>query len=239
MAKNNKYRSVDDHPYWETVKRLPTFQAKVEYTWENWRVHIIGAAFLVVLVSSLIITNVMNNTPSYLSGAYINILTITETEGYRPDYLDQVFLRDHLGLPEDADLTMRCVADLPLDLTGESDNSELTSNSITRLDGMIPSNEFDYLVMTENLAEWLHKRYGAILMDLREFLTPAELAQYADRLVYTKSGVPVGIDISDSPLLAQMCLTADKPVCFCWFKYTKQTDHMRPFFDFLMSSLPQ
>ena len=211
MAKKNKYRSVDDHPYWETVKRLPTFQAKVEYTWENWRVHIIGAAFLVVLISSLIITNVMNNTPSYLSGAYINILTITETEGYRPDYLDQVFLRDHLGLPEDTDLTMRCVADLPLDLTGESDNSELTSNSITRLDGMIPSNEFDYLVMTENLAEWLHKRYGAILMDLREFLTPAELTQYADRLVYTKSGVPVGIDISDSPCWPRCVLPRISP----------------------------
>ena len=90
---------------------------------------------------------------------------------------------------------------LPLDLTGQSDNSELTNNSITRLDGMLPSNEFDYFLMTENLVEWLYKRYGTPLMDLREFLTPAELTKYADRLRYTNSGIPVAIDISDSPLL--------------------------------------
>lgn len=238
MARNNKYRSVDDHPYWETVKRLPTFQAKVEYTWENWRVHIIGVAFLVVLIVSLFITNVVNNTPSYLSGAYINILTITETEGYRPDYLDQVFLRDHLGLSEDENLTMRCVTDLTLDLTGESNNSELTSNSITRLDGMIPSNEFDYFVMTTDLVKWLYNRYGTPFMDLREFLTAEELERYADRLCYTQSGIPVGIDITDSPLLAEMNFVADKPVCFIWFNYVKQTDNMRPFFDYLMSTLP-
>jgi hypothetical protein len=93
--------------------------------------------------------------------------------------------------------------------------------------------------MTENLVEWLYKRYGTPLMDLWEFLTPAELTKYADRLRYTNSGIPVAIDVSDSPLLAEMYLTADKPVCFAWFNYTKQTDRMRPFFDFLMSTLPQ
>ena len=53
----------------------------------------------------------------------------------------------------------------------------------------------------------------------------------------TKEGIPVGINISDSLLLKDMYFTADKPVCFVWFKYVKQTDHMRPFFDFVMSPL--
>ena len=239
MATNKKYRSADDHPYWETVKRLPTFQAKVEYTWENWRVHILGVVFLIVLVSSLAITNIVNNIPSYLTGGYLNILSVSDSSRYQTEYLDQVFLYDKLGFTEEDNITMRCVTGLPLDLTGQSDNSELTNNSITRLDGMLPSNEFDYFLMTENLVEWLYKRYGTPLMDLREFLTPAELTKYADRLRYTNSGIPVAIDVSDSPLLAEMYLTADKPVCFAWFNYTKQTDRMRPFFDFLMSTLPQ
>lgn len=239
MAKNKKYRSADDHPYWETVKRLPTFRAKVEYTWENWRVHILGVTFLIVLISSVAISNIVNNVPSYLTGGFINILEIKETATYQEDYLDQVFLHDHLGIDPEERITMRRVMDLTLDLSGMSDNAELTNNSITRLDGMLPSNEFDYFFMTEDLLNWIYTRYGTPLMDLREFLTAEELTLYADRLRYTKTGIPVGIDISDSPLLAEMCLTADKPVSFAWFNYTKQTDHMRPFFDYLMSTLPQ
>lgn len=238
MGKNNKYRSVDDHPYWETVKRLPTFQAKVEYTWENWRVHILGVAFIIVLISSVAISNLMNNTPSYLTGAYVNLMLVDQHENYRADYLDQVFLHDHLGLPEDQDITMRCFMDMPLDLSGSSELAELSGNTMTRLDGMLPSNEIDYLVFTENLVDWFGKRYGNALLDLREFLTAEELELYADRLRYTKSGVPVGIDISDSPLLSDMCLSADKPVCFGWFAFVEQKDHMRPFFDYLMSTLP-
>lgn len=236
---SKKYRSADDHPYWETVKRLPTFQAKVEYTWENWRVHILGVVFLIVLVSSVAIPNYVNNIPSYLTGAYVNLLLVDQHENYQEDYLDRAFLYDHLGISEDQRLTMRCVTDMPLDLSGASDSSELSTNTMTRLDGMLPSNELDYFVMTEDLINWIYTRYGTPLMDLREFLTAEELELYADRLRYTQTGVPVALDISDSSLLAQMCFTADQPVCFSWFNYVKQTDHMRPFFDYLMSTLPQ
>ena len=238
MEKKKKYRSADDHPYWETVKRLPSFRAKVEYTWENWRVHILGVAFIIVLISSLAISNYVNNIPSYLTGAYVNLLLIDQHDTYREDYLDQAF-HDHLGLPEDQRITMECFTDMTLDFSGMSDSAELTNNTITRLDGMLPSNMLDYFVMTEDAVDWIYTRYGAPLMDLREFLTAEELELYADRLRYTKSGIPVGIDITDSPLLAEMCFTADQPVCFAWFNYVEQKDHMRPFFDYLMSSLPQ
>jgi len=119
---SKKYRSADDHPYWETVKRLPTFRAKVEYTWENWRVHILGVAFLIVLVSSVAISNYVKNIPSYLTGAYVNLLLVDQHENYQEDYLDRAFLYDHLGISEDQRLTMRCVTDMPLDLSGASDS---------------------------------------------------------------------------------------------------------------------
>ena len=238
MGKNDKYRSRDDHPYWETVKRLPTFQAKVEYTWENWRVHILGVAFIIVLVSSLAISNFVNNIPSYLSGAYVNLLTVEGSTSLPSDHLNQVFLREQLGIDENERITMKCTTEMPLDLEGGTVTSEMTYNTITRLDGMIPSNEFDYFVMTTDLVKWLYNRYGTPFMDLREFLTADELELYADRLYYTQSGIPVGIDITDSHMLAEMNFVADKPVCFVWFNYVKQTDHMRPFFDYVMSTLP-
>ena len=239
MAKKEKYRSLDDHPYWETVKQLPTFQAKVEYTLENWWIPMAGVAILIIIIVSVIIANFVNNVPTYLTGAYVNIYHPDTAPETPSDYLDRTFLHEELGIPEDERLTMRCVTNMVLDLSGDSVVAESTYNTITRLDGMLPSNELDYFVMTEDLLNWIYTRYGTPFMDLREFLTADELELYAHRLRYTKSGIPVGIDISDSPLLAEMCFTADKPVCFAWFNYVEKTDHMRPFFDFLMSTLPQ
>lgn len=238
MSKQKKYTSADDHPYWETVKQLPTFQAKVEYTFENWWFQILSVVFIIVLISSVAISNYVNNIPSYLSGAYINMLTVDEMETYEKDYLDRAFLHDYLGIPENERITMPCYDELPLALEGSSATSEMVYNSITRLDAQIPANMLDYFVMTEDLVNWMCARYGDMYLDLREFLTEDELALYADRLRYTIDGIPVAIDISDSPLLADMCFTADKPVCFAWFAYVKKTENMRPFFDFLMSTLP-
>ena len=238
MAKNNKYRSADDHPYWETVKRLPTFRAKVEYTLENWWIHMAGVAFVIFLIVYVLVANYTNNIPSYLSGAYVNLLSVDGAQEMPAEYLTRTFLQDQLGYAVDERITMRCTTDMPLDLSGESSLAEMTYNTITRLDAMIPSNEFDYFIMTQDLCSWLNGRYGETFLDLREFLTEDEMELYADRLYYTKEGIPVGINISDSPLLQDMYFTADKPVCFVWFKYVKQTDHMRPFFDYVMNTLP-
>ena len=238
MAKREKYRSADDHPYWETVKRLPTFQAKVEYTLENWWIHITGVAVLIFIIVSVIVANYVNNVPTYLSGAYINLYCSDTAPETASDYLGRTFLQAELGIPEDERIIMRCATDMVLDLDGSTAVSELTFNTITRLDGMIPSNEFDYFVMTTDLVKWLYDRYGEAFLDLRKFLTEEELERYSDRLCYTKDGIPVGIDITDSTLLTDMYLSADKSVCFIWFNFVKKTENMRPFFDFVMNSIP-
>lgn len=235
---SKKYRSADDHPYWETVKKLPTFLDKVAYTWENWHIHILGVAFFIVLIGSVAITN-YNNIPSYLTGAYVNIFHLSDDSLEKPaDYLARTFLQEDLGYSPEERITMRCVTDLVLDLSGESTTAELTQSTINRLDSMIPANEFDYFLMTSDLVQWLYGRYGEPFLDLREFLTAEELERYADRLRHTQDGIPVGIDISDSPMLAEMYLSADQTVCFAWFAYVDEEEHMRPFFDYIMSTLP-
>ena len=82
MAKNNRYRTRVYHGYWETINSLPDFRTKVEYTWENWNVQILAVAFVIVLVSSVIISNVMNYENVYLNGDFINVLLVQEAEGY-------------------------------------------------------------------------------------------------------------------------------------------------------------
>ena len=236
MSKQKKYRSRDYHGYWETIKTLPTLQAKWEYTWENWNVQILSVAFIIVFVSSVAISNYRNNIPVYLHGAFVNILTVDQAED-QSDYLDQAFLHDYLGLPEDENITMSYSSNMLLDLSGNTEISESSYNTIAKLDANIPSNEIDYFLMTDNVVTWIHGRYGEAFLDLREFLTEEEMVLYGDRLRYTQENVPIAIDVSDSKILANMNMVADAPVCFSWFAYVEDVDHMRPFFEFLMRTL--
>ena len=246
MAKNDKYRSRDHHGYWETIKTLPTFQAKLEYTWENWNVQILAVAFVIVLVSSVVISNVANRQNVYLNGDFVNVLIADQTEEYEDGYLDRAFLQDHLQVDPAEKLTMTYTANLILDLNPSSDtnaftssdNSDSTSSSITRLDAHVMAGEVDYFFMTQNVVNWIHNRYGEALLDLSTFLTEDELALYADRLVYAADGAPIAIDISGSEIISKMGIVAESPVCFAWFVYVEETEHMRPFFDFVLSTLP-
>lgn len=236
MSKQKKYRSRDYHGYWETIKTLPTLQAKWEYTWENWNVQILSVAFIIVFVSSVAISNYRNNIPVYLHGAFVNILTVDQAED-QSDYLDQAFLHDYLGLPEDENITMSYSSNMLLDLSGNTEISESSYNTIAKLDANIPSNEIDYFLMTDNVVTWIHGRYGEAFLDLREFLTAEELELYADRLRYTQDGIPVAIDITDTEIVRKLGLIGESPICLAWCVYIEDATHMRPFFDFIMGSV--
>ena len=246
MAKNNKYRSRDYHGYWETIKSLPDFRTKVEYTWENWNVQILAVAFVIVLVSSVIISNVMNYENVYLNGDFINVLLVQEAEGYEEDYLQRAFIQDYLQADPEEELIIKYTADLILDLNSDSganamiggDNSNSTGSTITKLDAQIMSGEVDYFFMTRSVVHWLHSRYGETFLKLDTFLTEEELVKYADRLIYDEGGAPIAIDLTGSEIITKMGIAAESSLCFSWFAFVEETEHMRPFFDFVMSTLP-
>ena len=246
MAKNNKYRSRDDHGYWETVNQLPTLGAKIEYTWDNWHVQILAVAFLIVLIVSVVVTNAVNHKNVYLHGDIVNILITDQLDSYEEGYLDRAFIRDHLQADPAEEWVMTYTGDLILDLNPNSDinaltssdNSNASTSTITRLDAHVMAGEADYFILTENVIKWIHSRYGETFLDLRTFLTEEELAQYADRLVYAAGNVPVAIDLTGSEIIEKMGMVAESSVCFSWFAYVEEAEHMRPFFDFVMSTLP-
>lgn len=246
MGKNDKYRSRDHHGYWETIKSLPDFKTKVEYTWENWNVQILAVAFLIFLVSSVMISNIMNHENVYLNGDFINVLLVQEAEEYEEDYLQRAFIQDYLQADPKEELIIKYTADLLLELDSDSaanamiggDNSNSTSSTITKLDAQIMSGEVDYFFMTRSVVHWLHSRYGETFLDLSTFLTEDELSQYADRLIYALDGTPIAIDLTGSEIISKMGIVAESEVCFSWFAFVEETERMRPFFDFVMGTLP-
>ena len=62
-----------------------------------------------------------------------------------------------------------------------------------------------------------------------------EMEQYADRICYTSTGVPVGINVTDSHILENMGLAAADDVYLAWFNNSDRKDNFRPFFDYVMN----
>ena len=237
MSKN-KYRSRDYHAYWETVKTLPTLQAKWEYTWENWNILIITVAILLVFVITMGISIYNNSAPVYLNGEFINIISTDQVSDYQADYLEQAFLREYLGIPKDDRTIITYASDLMLDLSGSDESASTNYNTMTLLDVHMAAHEIDYFLLADSLVDFLDECYEAFV-DLREFLTEEELELYADRLRYTEAGVPVAIDISDTELVQKLGLVSADPICLAWCVYIEDATHMRPFFDFIMRSVAQ
>lgn len=236
MSKQKKYRSRDYHSYLETVKALPTLQAKWEYTWDNWYALIVGMALLIFFIITMAVSIYNNSAPVYLNGEFVNIVSTDQAEQYQEDYLEQAFLRDYLAIPEDDRTVITYSNNLLLDFGDDTEAATTNYNTINQINVHMAAHEVDYFLMTDNVIDILNEHYEAFL-DLREFLTEEEMVLYGDRLRYTQENVPIAIDVSDSKILANMNMVADAPVCFSWFAYVEDVDHMRPFFEFLMSTL--
>lgn len=236
MSKQKKYRSRDYHSYLETLKALPTLQAKWEYTWDNWYALIVGMALLIFFIITMAVSIYNNSAPVYLNGEFVNIVSSDQAEQYQEDYLEQAFLRDYLAIPEDDRTVITYSKNLLLDFGDDTEAATTNYNTINQINVHMAAHEVDYFLMTDNVIDILNEHYEAFL-DLREFLTEEEMVLYGDRLRYTQENVPIAIDVSDSKILANMNMVADAPVCFSWFAYVEDVDHMRPFFEFLMSTL--
>ena len=236
MSKQKKYRSRDYHSYLETVKALPTLQAKWEYTWDNWYALIVGMALLIFFIITMAVSIYNYSAPVYLNGEFVNIVSSDQAEQYQEDYLEQAFLRDYLAIPEDDRTVITYSKNLLLDFGDDTEAATTNYNTINQINVHMAAHEVDYFLMTDNVIDILNEHYEAFL-DLREFLTAEELELYADRLRYTQDGIPVAIDITDTEIVRKLGLIGESPICLAWCVYIEDATHMRPFFDFIMGSV--
>ena len=232
---SKKYRSRDYHGYLETIKTLPTLKAKWEYTWDNWNTLIIGVAFILFFIVTMGISFYRNSAPIYISGTCVNVVSSEDVIGYEPDYLEQAFLREYLGIPE-SDRTEISFSDAAvLDI---SDEEAITTSyeMLTAIDAHMAAHEVDYFVLPKSLVNFFEQRYEAYV-DLSTLLTPEEMEKYADRIYYSESGIPAAIDITGTEFETKMGLVCSEPIHIAFTVYIKDPTHIRPFFDFVMGSV--
>ena len=232
---SKKYRSRDYHGYLETIKTLPTLQAKWEYTWDNWSALIVGVALGLFFLITMGISLYRNSAPIYISGTCVNVISSEDVIGYQEGYLEQAFLREYLGIPE-SDRTVISFSDNILLDVSDDDAITTTYEMLTALDAQMAAHEIDYFVVPESLVNFFEQRYEAYV-DLSTLLTPEEMELYADRIYYTETGVPAAIDITGTEFSSKMGLVCSEPIHIAFCVYVEDVTHIRTFFDFVTGSL--
>lgn len=232
---SKKYRSRDYHGYLETLKTLPTLQAKWEYTWDNWSALIVGAALVIFFIVTMGVSIYQNSAPIYISGHCVNVVSSEDVIGYEADYLERAFLREYLGIPE-SDRTVISFSDNTLLDVSNDDAITTTYEMLNALDAYMAAHEIGYFVLPESLVNFFEQRYDAYV-DLSTLLTPEEMEQYAERIYYTETGVPAAIDITGTEFSTKMGLVSSEPIHIAFCVYVEDVTHIRSFFDFVMGSV--
>lgn len=235
---SKKYKSRNDHNYWETVKSLPTLKRKIEYTLTYYGLLIAAVVFGIIFIVSFGISIYKNSAPIYLSGDYLNVYALDELGAYQNTYLEDTFLRDYLGIPEDDRTRILYNTSYTVDIESMTGASAVSSyETVQLLAAHMAAKEVDYYLLTEDTVDYMDS--CAALMDLREFFTEEEMEIYAERLCYTSLGTPVGINVTDSHIIKNMGLSCTSDIYLCWFNNSERTDHFRPFFDYVMNYQPK
>ena len=232
---SKKYRSRDYHSYWETVKSMPTLQAKWEYTWDNWSALIVGVAFVIFFFITIGISWYQNSAPEYLSGTCVNVVSSEDILTYQADYLEQAFLREYAGIPEDDRTVISFTDNILLDIS-DDDAIAATYEMLNALDAQMAGHEIGYFLVPESLVNFFEQRYDAYV-DLRTLLTEEEMDKFADRIYYTETGIPAAVDITGTEFVSKMGLICSEPIHIAFCVYAEDMTHVRTFFDFIMGSL--
>lgn len=230
----SKYKSRNDHGYLETVKSLPTLKRKIEYTLSYHGLLIVGIIAGIIIIISMSVSIYRNSAPVYLRGDYLNVYALDDLGALNNTYLEDTFLHDYLGLDEKDRTRILYNSGYSVDIEEMEGTGAVSSyETVQILAAHMATQDVDYYLLTEKAVDYMYACDA--LMDMRDFLTEEEMELYADRLVYTIEGIPVGVDVSDSHIIKNMGLSAADPIYLAWFTNSAQPEHFRPFFDYVMN----
>lgn len=212
----------------QTLKPMTTAE-KLDHLWTYYK-FVLVILVVVVMLISIVVTGITNANREYLiSGAVLNV---TMDQKGR-DYINQDCLEALQGEAGHKELV---ITDFRFEDPSAAVNFEMTSNAIYRLIAMVEGKMLDYAI-TDMIG--LNVSLGhQLFMDLREFMTEEELAQWEGKLIMMKYGddgeeFPVAINISDTAYAKNHVRTSDS----CYFAVignTPRLEAVRAFWDYLM-----
>lgn len=211
----------------ESLKKLAedlkpmSWPKRLDHIWTYYKevmlLVVLGVVVVVGFISSFIDANKVN----LINGMMVNITM--EQEGY--NYLTQDFAK-LVEAQEDEEVTMEYTEFLSMaDPTSGEDNYYAAMILIAE----VSAQKLEYVIHDKLSLEFYLTQ--DVFMDLQEFFTPEELAQWEDKLVYgyeedTGRKWVAAVDITDTPFVRDN-VTSQGPIYFSLGGSTEKTDMCR------------
>ena len=225
--KNNKFwRGLVK--YVQTLKGM-TFREKVAHTWFSYKMELCVVAMGMFVVATVISCVITANTNLLLAGDVMNV----EMTDLGMDYVsDQYFAS--LGVPSFMNKVQVVKTAYSKD---EVDDYKYNYNVSNQTCALVAARRLDFQIINLPAMEMFFSE--GIYLDLREFMTEEELAQWEGKIVYlekaeTQERVPVALDISEIAFIRDTVI-GDASTFFVVINTTPRLKETRAFFDYLMA----
>lgn len=209
----------------EKIQEMETKQA-VEYIWNYYKIPIVGILVFLFLVVYFIHAFLNRPEDTLLHITFINCYDdVSETSGFYKEF------ETYAAFQEKGTITFDANAFFNLE-----NQKDYSSTYFQKTVAYLEAGTTDALVCQK--ANLMGIAKGKRVLNLADDSAKEIYQKYQDRLVYytTEEGeeIPVGVDISDSPLIENM--NSYKDGCYlCTSAYTNRVEQVGTFLDYLLS----
>lgn len=214
--------------YLQTLKGM-TFREKVSHTWFSYRLELCVIAMVLFVVATVISCVISANTKLLLAGDVMNV----EMTDLGMDYIsDQYF--ETLGVPS---FMNKVQVVQTYYSTDEVEDYQYNYNVSNQTLALVAARRLDFQIINLPAMEMFFSE--GIYLDLREFMTEDELAEWEGKIVYLEKAdtlelVPVALDISQTAFIRDT-VVGDASIFFAVINTTPRLKETRAFFDYLMA----
>ena len=179
-----------------------SFQDKLWYIWEYYKIHI-GGVVLAFLLISVVVTSVRNI--SIHPGLYCVVLNNLSSQDMDTSILEQDF-HDHMGFGEKQPVYVESMY-----ITYGDNATELSYASMAKISALVASKDLDIIISDQESAD----HYAALdgLADLEKLLPADILSAVEDRLFFSLDGqgrsTASSLDLKGTALAGSMRLSED------------------------------
>lgn len=228
----DKYKKSLKEKWAEEVERMKpmTGRQRIDHLWTYYSEYLWIVAVVVILLGA-VISSLFNLTKeTVVTGIMVNVTV--EQEGM--NYLEQDYAEYIQANPRRQKIKLEYTAFGSL---ADQSNSEQNYYAAMTVVGEVSAKMLDYIILDKAGMEFYITQ--SVYMDLRNFFTEEEIAQFAaeDRLVYAQEEGSddrwvVAVDISEIPFV-QDNVTSEGPVYFALSGSTQRPEACRDIWEYL------
>lgn len=227
-----KYKKSIKEKWAEEVERMKpmTWPDRIDHLWTYYREYLWVVALVVILLGAVIASLVNLTKETVVTGMMVNITV--EQQGM--NYLEREYAEYLEVNPNRQKIKLEYTAFGSLE---DQANSEQNYYAAMTVVGEVSAKMLDYLILDKAGMEFYITQ--SVYMDLREFFTAEELAQFEaeGRLIYgqeegSEERWVIAVDITDIPYV-QDNVTSEGPVYFALSGSTKRKEACRDVWEYL------